>query len=167
MAQCRRGYRKITRRNAERAAHRPGSVQAPAARPGWFEVTLQNSDPKNLKNAYYGITILILRMVRLSGNLYKAVSVLDKLNYRESCRETFGKFGLLTLLCLYVYEVIMYCRSRCVLIRGRDNIRIQQFRLTLSQHLPQQFGVKLINNLSEGIKKYNNRKTRLKCLLVP
>ncbi|KAG8306747.1 hypothetical protein J6590_040184 [Homalodisca vitripennis] len=44
--------------------------------------------------------------------------------------------------------MIMYCLSKCVLVRGReihqyetrdrDNFRTQQHRLTLSQHLPQQ-----------------------------
>ncbi|KAG8308676.1 hypothetical protein J6590_104170 [Homalodisca vitripennis] len=74
--------------------------------------------------------------------------------FRESCKGTFRELGLLTLPCLYIYEVIMYCFSKCVLVRdrevhqyetrGRDNFRTQQHRLTLSQHLPQQVVVRLI-----------------------
>ncbi|KAG8294494.1 hypothetical protein J6590_101797, partial [Homalodisca vitripennis] len=86
---------------------------------------------------------------------------------------------LMTLPCLYVFEVIVYCRLRCALIsgrdvhqyetRGRDNLRTHQRRLTLSQHLPQQVGVGLINKLPEDIKNSNNLnqfKTRLRSLLV-
>ncbi|KAG8280379.1 hypothetical protein J6590_083406 [Homalodisca vitripennis] len=97
----------------------------------------------------------------------------------ESCRASFGELGLMTLPCLYVFEVIVYCRSRCALIsgrdvhqyetRGRDNLRTHQRRLALSQHLPQQVGVRLINKLPEDIKNSNNLnqfKTRLRRLLV-
>ncbi|KAG8321770.1 hypothetical protein J6590_040025 [Homalodisca vitripennis] len=44
---------------------------------------------------------------------------------RESCREYFGELRLLTLSCLYIFEVIVYCRSRCTLIRGRTFINIK------------------------------------------
>ncbi|KAG8290689.1 hypothetical protein J6590_077838 [Homalodisca vitripennis] len=53
--------------------------------------------------------------------------------------------------------------------RGRDNFRTSQYRLMLSQHLPQQIGVRLINKLPESVKNsinQNQLKTRLKCLLV-
>ncbi|KAG8256525.1 hypothetical protein J6590_066335 [Homalodisca vitripennis] len=96
----------------------------------------------------------------------KAVRIILKLNYRESYRASFGELGLMTLPCLYVFEVIEYCRSRCALIsgrdvyqyetRGRDNLRTHQRRLKLSQHLPQQVGVRLINKLPEDIKNSNN-----------
>ncbi|KAG8319858.1 hypothetical protein J6590_082668 [Homalodisca vitripennis] len=78
----------------------------------------------------------------------------------ESCRESFRELGFMTLPCLYIFEVITYCRSRCTLIRGRDvhqyetrgrdNYRTQHHRLALSQHLPQEVGVKLINRLPES-----------------
>ncbi|KAG8298113.1 hypothetical protein J6590_020780 [Homalodisca vitripennis] len=100
-------------------------------------------------------------------------------NEIESCRESFRELELLTLPCLYVLEVIMYCKSKCDLVRGgsvhhyetrgRDNFRTRQYRLTLSQHLPQQVGVRLINKLPESVKLSANQhqfKTRLKRLLV-
>ncbi|KAG8300537.1 Dynactin subunit 4 [Homalodisca vitripennis] len=81
--------------------------------------------------------------------------------------------------CLYISEVIMYCFSKYVLVcgrevhqyetRGRDNFRTQQQRLMLSQHLPQQVDVRLINRLPESVKNSNNTnqfKTHLKRLLV-
>ncbi|KAG8325259.1 hypothetical protein J6590_072304 [Homalodisca vitripennis] len=105
--------------------------------------------------------------------------IIAKLNYRESCRESFRELGLLTLPCLYILEVVTYCKSKCDLVRGgdvhqygtrgRDNFRTSQYRLTLSQHLPQQVGVRLINKLPESVKNsinQNQLKTRLKCLLV-
>ncbi|KAG8242775.1 hypothetical protein J6590_086675 [Homalodisca vitripennis] len=97
----------------------------------------------------------------------------------ESCRESFREFEFLTLPCLYIYYVIMYCKSKCTMVRGedihryetrgRDNYRAQHHRLTLTQYLPQQVGVRLINKLPESIKNSNNKsqfKTRIKRLLV-
>ncbi|KAG8302764.1 hypothetical protein J6590_025043 [Homalodisca vitripennis] len=79
----------------------------------------------------------------------KAVRIIGKLNYRESCRESFRELELLTLPCIYIYDVIMYCRSKCTMVRGEDihrcetrgrgNYRAQHHRLTLTQHLSQQW----------------------------
>ncbi|KAG8272640.1 hypothetical protein J6590_037935 [Homalodisca vitripennis] len=86
---------------------------------------------------------------------------------------------LLTLPCLHTSEVILYCLSKRVKVRGgevhqyetrgRDNLRTQQHRLTLSQHLPRQVGVRLINRVPEGVNNSNNTnqfKARLKRLLA-
>ncbi|KAG8300224.1 hypothetical protein J6590_094729 [Homalodisca vitripennis] len=70
----------------------------------------------------------------------KAIRIIGKLNYRESCRESFRELKLLTLPCLYIYDVIIV-RGEDIHryeTRGRDNYRAQQHRLTLTQHLPQQ-----------------------------
>uniref|UniRef100_A0A1B6LVS9 Reverse transcriptase domain-containing protein n=1 Tax=Graphocephala atropunctata TaxID=36148 RepID=A0A1B6LVS9_9HEMI len=96
----------------------------------------------------------------------KAVRILSKLNSRESCKETFRELGLLTLPCLYILEVTLYCRFKCELLqgrdvhqygtRGRDSFRIEQHRTTAFEHLPSQVGVRLINRLPEGIKQLND-----------
>ncbi|KAG8312045.1 hypothetical protein J6590_029960 [Homalodisca vitripennis] len=89
--------------------------------------------------------------------------------------ESFRELEFLTLPCLYIFDVIMYCKSKCTLVRGedihryetrgRDHYRAQHHRLTLTQHLPQQVGVRLINKLTESIKNSSNKKkfkTRVK-----
>ncbi|KAG8334007.1 hypothetical protein J6590_098972 [Homalodisca vitripennis] len=38
----------------------------------------------------------------------KAVRIIENVKYRESCRESFRELRLLTLPCLYIFEVIMY-----------------------------------------------------------
>jgi exonuclease III len=109
----------------------------------------------------------------------KAVRIIKKLNSRESCRNAFRELGLLTLPCLYMYDVINYCKLKCDLVqgrdvhqyitRGRDNYRVQQHRLTVTHHLPEQIGVSLINSLPDEIKQINSFsifKNRLKRLLV-
>lgn len=98
---------------------------------------------------------------------------------RESCKNAFRELGLLTLPCLYVLEVALYCRFKCDLVqgrdvhqygtRGRDNFRINQHRTAAFQNLPSQVGVKIINRLPEDITKLicpNKFKARLKHLLV-
>ncbi|KAG8270891.1 hypothetical protein J6590_075159 [Homalodisca vitripennis] len=73
-----------------------------------------------------------------------------KFHFRESCQDSFKELGLLTLPCLYISEEIMEVHQYET--RGRDNFRTQQRRLSLSQYLPQQVGVRLINRLPESLK---------------
>ncbi|KAG8252510.1 hypothetical protein J6590_055575 [Homalodisca vitripennis] len=66
-------------------------------------------------------------------------------------------------------EVILYCRLKCELergrdvhqygTRGRDNFRLDQHRMTAYGRLPSQVGVRLINRLPEGIKKIKRSKS--------
>ncbi|KAG8271581.1 hypothetical protein J6590_059056 [Homalodisca vitripennis] len=70
----------------------------------------------------------------------------SELNPRESCKDAFRELGLLTLPCLYILEVALYCRLKCELVRGmdvhqygtrgRDNFRVQQHRTAAFEHLP-------------------------------
>lgn len=109
----------------------------------------------------------------------KALRIMMKLQSRASCKNAFRELGLLTLPCLYIYEVIVYCKSQCDLVqgrqvhqydtRGRDIYREQQHRLEITHHLPKQTGIRLINKLPNNIKQINNMnifKNSLKRLLV-
>ncbi|KAG8316186.1 hypothetical protein J6590_057383 [Homalodisca vitripennis] len=115
----------------------------------------------------------------MNATVEKAVRIISKLNFRDSCKNTFRELGLLTLPCLYILEVVLYCRSKCNLVqgrdvhqygsRGRDNFRVQQHRTAAFERLPSEVGVKLINKLPEEIKQLNGQKkfkTRLRHLLV-
>lgn len=145
-----------------------------------------------LKTAYYGLVYPHLAYgIRLWGGCSnerferifrlqkKAIRVINKLNYRESCRNAFRELGLLTLPCLYILEVVVYCKTKCDLLqgrdvhqyqtRGRDHFRVQQHRLAVTHNLPHIVGVGLINKLPNEVKLLNNEtifKNRLKRHLV-
>ncbi|KAG8327823.1 hypothetical protein J6590_009624, partial [Homalodisca vitripennis] len=121
------------------------------------------------------------RFERFFGSQKKAVRLLSKLNPRESCKYAFRELGLLTLPCLYILEVALYCRFKCELVRGRDvhqygtrgrnNFRVEQHRTAAFEHLPSQVGVGVgvVNRLPEGIKQLNETKkfkTQLKHFLM-
>ncbi|KAG8260603.1 hypothetical protein J6590_093280, partial [Homalodisca vitripennis] len=91
----------------------------------------------------------------------KVIRIMCKLNPRESCRDAFREHGFLTLPCLCILDVALYCRFRCELVRGSDvhrydtrggdSYRMQHHRTLASEQLPSQAGVRLINNLPESI----------------
>jgi len=127
-----------------------------------------------LKMAYYPLIYPHLTYsIRLWGSCSKqryervfrlqnmVVRIIAKLEYRESCRNSFRELSLLTLASLYILEVRIYCRSKIMLVwgsdiheyktRGRDNCRINQHRTAKFETLPSQMGIKLINELPNVI----------------
>uniref|UniRef100_A0A1B6F9U1 Uncharacterized protein n=1 Tax=Cuerna arida TaxID=1464854 RepID=A0A1B6F9U1_9HEMI len=148
--------------------------------------------PEVLRMAYFGLIHPHLaygirlwggcakhRMERVFRLQKKAIRVIAKLKLRESCKDAFRKLGLLTLPCLYVLDVILFCKSRGALTqgrnvhhyqtRGRDNFRVLQHRLTVTEQLPVHVGVRLTNVIPERIKMLENQnqfKSRLKRHLV-
>ncbi|KAG8322298.1 hypothetical protein J6590_026555 [Homalodisca vitripennis] len=140
-----------------------------------------------LKTAYFGLIHPHLTCgLRLWGSCSKykfervfrtqkkAVRILSKLNPRESCKDSFRELGLLTLPCLYILDVALYCRLKCELLQGRDvhqyetrardNFRIDQHRTIAFEHLPSQVGVRIINRLPEVIKQLDDPKKFKACL---
>jgi hypothetical protein len=86
-----------------------------------------------LKMAYFGLIYPHLAYgIRLWGSCSKqrfervfrlqkkAVRIIAKLDYRESCRNSFRELNLLTLASLYILKVSIYCRSKDMLVRGSD-----------------------------------------------
>ncbi|KAG8290915.1 hypothetical protein J6590_073488 [Homalodisca vitripennis] len=92
---------------------------------------------------------------------YNEVRIIGSLTFGDSCRDAFRSLGLLTLPCLYILEVALYCRYKCELTQGghgRDNLRVQSHRTIAYEQLPSQFGVKVINRLPECIKELATKK---------
>jgi hypothetical protein len=108
----------------------------------------------------------------------KAIRIIAKIHFRESCRPAFKKLKLLTLPSIYILETTMFAASKCALMRGRDvhnyetrgrdNYRTERHRTVVYEHLPSQRGVHFINRLPNSIKNAPTPKavkTRLKrCL---
>ncbi|KAG8248513.1 hypothetical protein J6590_038214 [Homalodisca vitripennis] len=104
--------------------------------------------------------------VRVGSRMRKeeAVRIMSKLQFRESCQNTFMELELLTLPCFYIFDVSIYCWSKSAMAQARDfhhyetrgseNYRTQQHRAVTFAMLPSQAGVKSINQLPEGIKNF-------------
>lgn len=145
-----------------------------------------------LRTAYFGLIYPhILYGLRLWGSCAKssfdrvfrlqkrAIRVMLKMHPRDSCRDAFGKLGLLTLPSLYVLEVALHCKSKCALLQGgdihnyetrnRELYRIVSHRTTAFGRLSPQIGVRIINHLPTSIKNqvnYSFFKSDLKNLLL-
>ncbi|KAG8244575.1 hypothetical protein J6590_019830 [Homalodisca vitripennis] len=95
----------------------------------------------------------------------KAVRIISKFKSQNSCRDAFRELGFLTLSCLYILDVALYCRFKCEFVRGRDvyqygtrgrdNLRLHPHRTAAFKRLPSEVGVKLINKLPDEIKNLN------------
>ncbi|KAG8251808.1 hypothetical protein J6590_071847 [Homalodisca vitripennis] len=107
----------------------------------------------------------------------KAIRIIAKIKFRESCREAFKKLQLLTVPCLYILETTLFCMSKCALTRGQDihmyetrgraNYRTGRHRTVVWEHLPSE--AVFLNRLSNSIKDAPTPKalkTRLKRFLV-
>ncbi|KAG8264619.1 hypothetical protein J6590_008555 [Homalodisca vitripennis] len=95
----------------------------------------------------------------------KAVRIISKFKSQNSCRDAFRELGFLTLSCLYILDVALYCRFKCEFVqgkdvyqygtRGRDNLRLHPHRTAAFKRLPSEVGVKLINKLPDEIRNLN------------
>lgn len=76
--------------------------------------------------------------------------MISNLNFREPCKEIIKKKQLLTFPCLYILDVSLYSRFKCVLThvedvneydtRSRNILRMHQHRTVLYEQLPSQVG---------------------------
>ena len=146
-----------------------------------------------LKSTYYGVIFphicygIILwggcgnvHFQRIFVLQKKAIRIIANLNYRDSCREVFRDYGFLTLPCIYIYEMLVYCVSKMKLTQGSDihgintrhrNVfRQNSHRLEVSSRLPAQAGVRMLNQLPDDVRRYVDFpklfKTHLKRFLV-
>ncbi|KAG8278791.1 hypothetical protein J6590_011186 [Homalodisca vitripennis] len=134
-----------------------------------------------LISAYYGLINphLAYGVVLCIQTPRKAIRVIAKIKFRQSCREAFKQFELFTLPCLYILETTLFCMSKCAKTRGRDihkyeargraNYRTGRHRTVVYERLPSQAGVHFLNRLPNSIKDAPTPKalkTRLKHFLV-
>ena len=88
----------------------------------------------------------------------RAIRVLVKAGYRDSCREYFKKLQILTSVSVYILEMIMYVRKNITEFRynncaryNNNRIQIAQHRLNITKQLPRIMGAKLFNKLPKCI----------------
>jgi len=110
----------------------------------------------------------------------KAIRIMLKLKYNESCREKFKEIKFFTVFSLYVFQVIKYAKANSSVLkkhndvhshntRNKDKFTIESHRTELFAKLPEQIGKKLLNSLPELIRKEHNINVfsnKLKALLI-
>ncbi|KAG8307303.1 hypothetical protein J6590_024950 [Homalodisca vitripennis] len=111
------------------------------------------------------------RAFRLQKRSVRVILGLRARNAFLSCRHAFRELDLLTLPYLYIFEVILYSRSKFAFVRGgnvhhhktrgRNKFLVQQHRTGAFRKLPSQVGVRLINKGCQTEKrKRSGKKTR-------
>ena len=115
-----------------------------------------------LVQSHIGYAILAWGNSPASAYVFKlqrrAIRVLGGLSFREDCRSLFVSFAIITLPSLYIFESILYAYSNrsdfvtCADVhqyntRKRDNIYIQQCRLSVTQRGPAYMCQILFNKL--------------------
>lgn len=110
----------------------------------------------------------------------RAIRVLVRVKFRESCREHFQNLGILTVASLYIYELLKYVRTNLETfdVRGENTSRSIRnknvlvpikHRLNLSKKMPKIIGTNLYNKLPKCIKSTKNYKafcSKVKLLLL-
>lgn len=148
-------------------------------------------DQKLLLAAYHGLILSHIRYAILVwgnsslGNLErvfkiqkKAIRYMKGVHRLETCRPLFKELGLLTVPCLYIYEVIMYAKQNTYTrnldvhnynTRHRSDYQMIRHNTTLFEQKPSYAGKKFINKLPQSLKECDNLilfKKQLKTYLV-
>lgn len=140
-------------------------------------------NPNTLLLAYFGFFhIHLCYGIRLWGNASsapkvflwqkKAVRILAGLNSRESCRDSFSIFNIMTFTCIYIYSNLSYVREninrfnnnniQAYNTRNKHDLAIPNFRLSKSLNSFSYQQIKLFNKLPLNIRsmsliKFNNK----------
>lgn len=103
----------------------------------------------------------------------KAVRIVAQAKYRDSCKPLFKKLKILTMPCVYIFEVILFVHNNLHLFntnssvhsvntRNKNKLCITQCNLALRQRGLGYMGVKLYNHLPENLKTIRDIK-QFKC----
>lgn len=109
----------------------------------------------------------------------KAVRILDGLNFREDCKNSFAKLEILTLPSVYILENLLYIKKNCEIYetyqnvhnhdtRGKENLVVKYCRLKRGQNGPNYWAIKFFNKLPISIRNLplNIFKHRMKLFLI-
>ena len=94
----------------------------------------------------------------------RAVRIIDKLQYRDDCSDSFSRLRILTFPCLYILECVLFVQknlNRFTLhehvhgyhTRGRNNLKPDFCRLSKSQKSVNCTSIKFYNKLPISIRK--------------
>ena len=99
----------------------------------------------------------------------RAVRILGGLRRRESCRQIFKDFKLLTVASMYILDAVTYVVKNKVgqtahevtgrVTRQAQDYFVEPYRLTSSRYNPQHAGQYLFNHLPDSLKKLKNEKS--------
>lgn len=96
----------------------------------------------------------------------KIIRLIFNLKYRESCRETFKKHNLLTVVSIYIYNCALYVKTNYSKFetnavnhdyptRNNNELRAQHHRTSLSETSPKYAGITIYNSLPVELKNIN------------
>ena len=99
----------------------------------------------------------------------KAVRILASLKYRESCRETFIKLEIMTVISLYVYDILLFVKNNLALLNQDTVTHTHNTRAKQTFVRPFKHRTKLYEQSVSysGLKLYNSLPIKIKELEFP
>lgn len=91
----------------------------------------------------------------------RAIRCIVGANKRTSCKQLFRVLGILTVSCIYIYQLLLYVRNNLNDFKAlnssnystRNNLlEIPSHRLTTTEHSPKFMGIRVYNKLPDNIK---------------
>lgn len=99
----------------------------------------------------------------------KAVRVLAGLQYKESCKEHFVSLQIMTVISLYIYEILLFVKNNLSLLKQDEISHVYETRGKHTFVRPQKHKTKIFEKsvTYNGIKLYNSLPNSLKELNLP
>lgn len=135
---------------------------------------------KYLKNCYYAFFESIMRYgLIIWGNSVdidkilliqkKALRIITGSDYLEHCKPLFIETGILTVINLYIFDVLTMVKKNVVclshrndihdhLTRKRNELELPRYRLSKSMHYHRYLGIKMYNKLPSSMKQLTDKK---------